>query len=364
MKMHEQAQQGKRPAKTFQCVKCKSTFHTNTKLKLHTKTEHLGEEKPESAPMSPPLSPEHKKKKKCEVEENLNEGKDTNNKKDMPKEEDKDKHEQCQIHLKSLNTKLTEVESENKVLKTENTLCKTQLTEWKTYGENLHKKFVAIKTSYAKLEEENEKLGAKYIETVKELSQHKEIEIEEYSLNCEDENKNKEDDNDSEDEDSDFSKREKYIQCEDTVNFYEKQEHMANCCVIRGYSECEFESSSLFESEKHKDTKHKADYNCKNCGESLNSYKDLMNHRRDNHVKRKPCRYFLIDKCNFDKDICWYLHSENIEAKKICNFCDNTFTTKNDLMKHIKDNHNDNLRVCKNMDRCEYKTNCWFKHEQ
>ena len=57
-------------------------------------------------------------------------------------------------------------------------MCKTQLTEWKTYGENLHKKFVAIKTSYAKLEEENEKLGAKYIETVKELSQHKEIEIE------------------------------------------------------------------------------------------------------------------------------------------------------------------------------------------
>jgi len=332
MKIHEKTQQVKRPIKTFQCVECSSTFHTNTKLKLHKKTEHQAEEEP--AP-SPPISPEHKKKKEdidmMESEENVD-GSKVNDK----QEESNVQHDTYQTNLNNMKKKLKSVEDENLALKTE-------LTEWKTYGENLHHKYTAIKNSLTKLEDENETLGGKYIETVKELSQFKEVEMEDYSINCEDKNEEEERKHDA-----------------------QSKMHKDNCCAIN-YGECEYQPTSKNEMEKHKVVKpvENDDYTCINCGELMDSYKDLMNHRRDNHRKRTTCRYFLLGNCNFDQDACWYLHTQNIETQITCNYCEEYFVTTSEVMKHKKEKHREQIMPCRNKEKCVFSdVNCWFIHKK
>ena len=343
-KVHEKTKQVKRPLKTFQCVECSTTFHTNTKLRLHKKTEHHGEEEP--AP-SPPISPEHKKKKgdidEMESEEKI----DESNVKEK-KEESNIQHGNYQLSQSNMRKKLKAVEDENLLFKTENSFCKNELTEWKTYGENLHKKYTAIKTSYTKLEEEHEKLGAKYIETVKELSQLKEVEMDDYSINCEDIPENEKKESKSENPKPKL------------------HNHKDNCCAV-SYGECENQPTSIHEKENHEVAKWwlaNEDYNCINCGEELDNYKDLMNHRRDNHRKRTTCRYFLLGNCNFDQETCWYLHSQNIETQITCNYCEECFITTSEVMKHKKEKHREQIMPCRNKKKCVFsEVNCWFIHE-
>merc|ERR1712129_60792 len=69
----------------------------------------------------------------------------------------------------------------------ENVLLKQRLTDWQVYGEDLLNKYNSTKTSLSKLEEEHEKLGLIYINTVKELSEYKDVDMDEYSINPEEE---------------------------------------------------------------------------------------------------------------------------------------------------------------------------------
>ena len=175
IKKHEPIKHTKRPVVTFQCEECISTFHTNTKLKLHQRTEHMGQEKTETVSTSPPVSPEHKKMKE-------NVGDETEDKNDEAKEAVIDVESQnvevSRPFLNGLTGRIHTVEKEN-------VLLKQRLTDWQVYGEDLLNKYNATKTNLSKLEVENEKLGLKYINTVKELSEYKDVVMEEYSINVE-----------------------------------------------------------------------------------------------------------------------------------------------------------------------------------
>ena len=68
-----------------------------------------------------------------------------------------------------------------------------------------------------------------------------------------------------------------------------------------------------------------------------------MTHRKSEHPSVKKCRYFLNNQCKFSTTTCWYSHQENNESGKTvhplnftCNECEQTFSERNELMKHKK----------------------------
>ena len=94
-------------------------------------------------------------------------------------------------------------------------------------------------------------------------------------------------------------------------------------------------------------------FKCKDCDSEFTNYPSMMKHRKENHNHNKICRYYLKDKCMFSADICWYMHSKNIQPsgkKPIlkCTNCDMDFTELNKLMFHKESVQNIN-KVCKNI---------------
>jgi len=361
LKIHEKAQQIKRPAKTFQCEECSSTFHTNTKFKLHKKTEHHEEE---DQPESPPITPEHKKKKE-DIGEEI-----TSKKKDMVTQTDKEEKsinvnyeemiKQIEVLKKKVDQRNENIRGLEKVIVDKNVLLQETFQEvesWKKYGSEMQDRLKQVKSEKEKTEKENEQLGMKYIEVVNELKEFREVKEDEFSITDDVGMDTNENDNSSSSKEENTVSSRKEGPCK---NKEEENIHKNNCCAI-SYGECEYKPPGSHD-DKH--TTENIDYFCTTCGESLGSYVELMIHRRDNHEARKTCRYFLLGQCIFDEDTCWYSHRENVKKQNTCNHCKNTFTNKNDLMNHIKDEHKKHVKMCKNKDKCVHKDSCWFLHEQ
>ena len=83
----------------------------------------------------------------------------------------------------------------------------------------------------------------------------------------------------------------------------------------------------------------------------------------------KPCKYFQQGICMFSENICWNSHkiykntdkTSKVEFK--CKYCGNTFSSKNELMKHRKTNHMQNIAPCRDKTNCKYGEVCWYQHE-
>ena len=85
-----------------------------------------------------------------------------------------------------------------------------------------------------------------------------------------------------------------------------------------------------------------------------------MVHRRDNHYDLlKTCRYFLMGNCQFGNEKCFYRHEENGSIKFKCNFCENVLNTKDELMKHRKQQHEETVSNCRDYQKgyCKRKEN-------
>ena len=120
----------------------------------------------------------------------------------------------------------------------------------------------------------------------------------------------------------------------------------------------------------------KKDYSrCYTCDLAVEGYWDLMNHRKIHHPSNKKCKNFPNGKCRFAEN-CWYIHEEDLmdtdesfvknENTHTCYNCDKAFKTKNDMKKHRKKQHLDQVKKCK-----EFITGgclrsdeqCWFVHQ-
>ena len=118
---------------------------------------------------------------------------------------------------------------------------------------------------------------------------------------------------------------------------------------------------------------------CYTCKLKFSGYFNLMKHRKNVHPSNKKCKNFKDGSCVYGKE-CWYIHEEELmdvdesfsETKKgaecfSCNCCDETFDTKNILMKHKKEYHRENVSKCElfkagNCGRLD--SSCWFIHEK
>ena len=111
--------------------------------------------------------------------------------------------------------------------------------------------------------------------------------------------------------------------------------------------------------------------------QEFDGYWNLMNHRKIVHPSSKSCRNFPDGKCHFGLE-CWYVHeeqlmdvdesfnSDSLEKNSFkCYICGNNFGSKADFMKHKKEMHGANVKVCEKYlkDGCPRGFDeCWYKH--
>ena len=128
---------------------------------------------------------------------------------------------------------------------------------------------------------------------------------------------------------------------------------------------CSYQGNTAYSLKKHINVTHKIF--CHTCSKASDSKWDLMVHRRDNHYDLlKTCRYFLMGNCKFGNEKCFYRHEENEKFKFKCNSCENVFSTKDELMKHIKEHHEETVPNCRDHQRgyCKRKENeCYYSHK-
>ena len=82
---------------------------------------------------------------------------------------------------------------------------------------------------------------------------------------------------------------------------------------------------------------------CNTCKKYLKDMGELRNHRKNEHIKYKPCRNFpgqsAEDRCKFG-DRCDWKHSFRSADTPLCWTCGQIFTNKSDLTYHRKNEHN------------------------
>ena len=109
-------------------------------------------------------------------------------------------------------------------------------------------------------------------------------------------------------------------------------------------------------------------FNCRFCDESFETLKEVMKHNKLTHTNNvQHCSNFLENICLYG-DNCWFLHSESekiSEPSFKCKFCEKKFKTNNSLREHMKTSHIQLVAKCKNENECKFDPRkCWFVHQQ
>ena len=151
----------------------------------------------------------------------------------------------------------------------------------------------------------------------------------------------------------------------------EQEDNFKYCC-----SECDFESNCVhcFGDHDHDEPENEQEsqstkFTCYYCEDTFQTKADVMKHTKLIHLdKVSHCLNFLEGTCSFS-DRCWFLHDENMRKSEPifdCKFCESRFKTKSQLMKHKKLCHIDSVSKCSNYDKkCKYGSEkCWFLHKE
>ena len=52
-------------------------------------------------------------------------------------------------------------------------------------------------------------------------------------------------------------------------------------------------------------------YNCNICGRRNSKWGELRSHLKIMHAETvRPCKFFLLDKCDFPENVCWFMHTK------------------------------------------------------
>ena len=98
-------------------------------------------------------------------------------------------------------------------------------------------------------------------------------------------------------------------------------------------------------------------FTCNFCDESYETLQEVMKHKKIKHISQvQHCKQFLENFCLYG-DNCWFLHSESLkksEPRFKCNFCDEKFRTHNQLREHMKVLHTQFVSKCQNEVECKF----------
>ena len=109
-------------------------------------------------------------------------------------------------------------------------------------------------------------------------------------------------------------------------------------------------------------------FTCNFCEESFDTLQEVMKHKKINHTNSvQHCKQFIENMCFYGDD-CWFQHSESFrksEPSFKCNFCDKKFRTHSTLRDHMKILHPQFVSNCNNSSECKFGAKkCWFLHQE
>ena len=110
-----------------------------------------------------------------------------------------------------------------------------------------------------------------------------------------------------------------------------------------------------------------SNFNYRFCDESFETLTEVMKHNKLSHTNNvQHCSNFLENICLYGDD-CWFLHSESHQVSEPtfrCKFCEQKFKTRNSVRKHMKLLHIQMVPKCKSENECKFDPkNCWFVHK-
>ena len=109
-------------------------------------------------------------------------------------------------------------------------------------------------------------------------------------------------------------------------------------------------------------------FKCNFCDQSFGTLLEVMKHNKAVHPSSVPhCKEYLDNTCFFGNS-CWFHHSEslrNSEPAFRCNFCEQKFRTQNSLREHMKLMHFQFVAKCKYENECKFgQKKCWYTHQE
>ena len=122
--------------------------------------------------------------------------------------------------------------------------------------------------------------------------------------------------------------------------------------------ECEFPAETLYELGEHVGEFHTGlRIPCDFCSDIYVTHEEKTMHEIKEHKSKLS---------NYDPSPPLDPISQKVEKTFTCKFCNNMFKTKHLLMKHSREEHEENTSKCWNFQssECEYQDNCWFSHEK
>ena len=139
-------------------------------------------------------------------------------------------------------------------------------------------------------------------------------------------------------------------------------------------NECGYKANTIYGLNAHKETAHANSsiddshklFSCQFCEDRFRNKMDLMKHKKCTHTdKVSKCWNFPNGKCTYTDDKCWFQHSENAGEIFCCKFCDKEFSNQSTLLNHRKRYHANTVPLCRSYlsGSCVYTNEtCWFKH--
>ena len=292
-----------------------------------------------------------------------------------------------------------------------------ELIKWMKYGKEMDGHIQQVKKEKHEIEVEHQKLGEKLLQAINELSEFRDIEEDEFTISEDREavvgmeedivevptvKEFKCDECIYETENEGDLRRHKeshhnssVLTCSDCGQQCDTQKSLENhkkyTCKDFACLECDFQTNTEIHLKNHMETSHhkvithsgrtsKERKPCHNCDHVFENTKDLFKHRKEVHPSTQKCTYYNTEKgCKHGLD-CLYIHEEmmeeatqqsdtnprNLSPAHSCRICNESFSSKHELMKHRKKDHMDKVRPCRDFlqNVCHRgDSKCWYKHE-
>ena len=139
---------------------------------------------------------------------------------------------------------------------------------------------------------------------------------------------------------------------------------------------CGFETEDGYQLDGHLWSEHEDEddlklFVCQYCDQSFSNLKNLMTHKKSNHLENVSiCSHFSNGACPYD-ETCWFQHVKDpketsTELCIVCNICKKNFKSISDLMIHRKNEHEENIKMCRHFKQgnCTCNIKCWFSHRK
>ena len=105
-------------------------------------------------------------------------------------------------------------------------------------------------------------------------------------------------------------------------------------------------------------------FSCRPCHTNFSDKNTVMHHVKVSHAELVlTCKFYKKGICKFGSDTSWYSHSPKTLK---CRNCANSYSNKKDLMMHRKQDHIENIGSCKQhklAGKYKNREKCWYIHE-